>query len=101
MSLSKRYLKTKPVCKVTFRIDADAAGATKEARLVGDFNDWNPEATPMKRLKTGGFTATLDLDAGKDYEFRYLMNGVAWENDWGADAYVPTAFGSENSLVRV
>ena len=101
MSITKRYLKTKPVCKVTFRIDPAAAGESDKARLVGDFNDWDAEATPMKRLKKGGFTATLSLDTGRDYQFRYLMDGVAWENDWAADGYVPTHFGSDNSLVRV
>lgn len=101
MSISKRYLKTKPICKVTFHVDSDAAGASEDVRLVGDFNGWDPDACAMKPAKGGGFKATLDLPRGRDYEFRYIMNGVAWENDWAADAYVPTRFGSDNSLVRV
>lgn len=101
MSISKRYLKSRPVCKVTFRVDPEAAGASEDVRLVGEFNDWDPDACPMTPLKSGSFTATVDLEAGREYQFRYLMNGAAWENDWAADAYVPTDFGSDNSVVQV
>ena len=56
----------------------------------------------MKRLKNGGFVATLDLDPGHEYEYRYLLDGKVWENDWQADKYVPTQFGdTENSVVVV
>ncbi len=100
MSLTKRYLKTKPVCKVTFTVTPEAAGASNDIRLVGDFNHWDRDATPMKRRRDGGFVATLDLPAGNDFEFRYYVDETAWENDWEADAYVPSQFGSDNSLVR-
>jgi hypothetical protein len=36
-----------------------------------------------------------------DYEFRYLLDGVTWENDLQADRYVPNVYGSENSAVAV
>ncbi len=101
MSVSKRYLKTRPVCKVTFRVDSEAAGASEDVRLVGDFNGWDAEACPMTRLKSGDFSATLDLEPGHEYQFRYLMDGVAWENDWAADAYAPSGYGSDNSVVTV
>ena len=38
MSLKKQYLKTKPACKVTFRLNANEAGEAATAKLVGDFN---------------------------------------------------------------
>lgn len=102
MALKKQFLKSKPVCKVTFKLSKDSADGAGSASLVGDFNDWDKSATPMKVLKTGGFSVTVDLEAGRDYQFRYLVDGARWENDEEADRYEFNAFaGSENSVVEV
>jgi 1,4-alpha-glucan branching enzyme len=102
MSLSKRYLKSKPVSKVTFRLPREAAIDARKVTVVGDFNGWDRVATPMKKLKDGGFSTTVDLEPGREYQFRYLINGEHWENDWNADRYVPTPFGDgDNSVVVV
>lgn len=95
--LKKQYLKTKPVCKVTFALPAQVQGET--AYLVGDFNEWDEAATPMKRNKDGSFTVTLNLDTGQEYQFRYLVNNSEWHNDWNADKYVPNPFSGDNSVV--
>ncbi len=55
----------------------------------------------MKRLKKGGFTVTLELQPGKEYKFRYLIDGNRWENDWGADRYERNPYGEDNSVVVV
>lgn len=102
MSLRKRYLKTKPVGKVTFRLSVDAADGSDKVHLVGDFNRWDPVATPMQRLKNGAFTVTVDLETGRDYEFRYLLSEGTWANDGEADRYQPSGFpDAENSVVCV
>jgi 1,4-alpha-glucan branching enzyme len=101
MSLKKQYLKTRPFCKVTFSLPSEIAKLVTTAHLVGDFNDWNTNATAMKRLKNGTFTATLTLRQNEEYQFRYFLDGVRWENDWEADKYVPNNYGSENSVVIV
>jgi len=62
MSIKKQYLKSKPVCKVTFRLPEDTAGSAESANIVGEFNDWNIYATPMRKLKNGSFTVTIDLE---------------------------------------
>ena len=67
--------------------------------LVGDFNDWNESATPMKKLKSGRFMVTLELEKGREYQFRYPVNGTEWHNDWHADKYVPNPFRGDNSVV--
>lgn len=100
MSLTKQYLKTKPVCKVRFRMPPEAAKAATKVHLVGEFNGWNRSATPMKRLKDGSFVATVDLEPAREYQFRYLIDETTWENDWHADRYTPAAYG-ENSVVVV
>ncbi|WP_218352977.1 isoamylase early set domain-containing protein [Alteromonas lipotrueiana] len=102
MSLKKQYLKTKPVCKVTFRLKAKEAGQTKTAKLVGDFNQWNEAVSPMRHLKNGDFTQTITLDIEHTYAFRYLLDNKSWENDWEADGYQRSPLSNEdNSVVRV
>ena len=95
--LKKQALKTRSVCKVTFSLPAQVQGET--VFLVGDFNNWQEDATPMKRNKDGSFSITLELETGKEYQFRYLVNGSEWHNDWQADRYVPNPFSGDNSVI--
>src|ERR1041384_948864 len=90
MSLKKQYLKKNSACKVTFSFPKEAAGSSTQVSLVGDFNAWNKDAIPMKRLKNGAFTATVTLQSNKEYHFRYFLDGQRWENHWHADKYVAT-----------
>lgn len=100
MSLKKQNLKSKPVCKVTFKLPAEAAPNADVVHVVGDFNSWDIYATQMKKLRDGSFTVTVDLEQGGEYQFRYLIDETSWENDWDADKYVPTPFGNaDNSVV--
>ena len=98
LMLKKQFLKSKPVCKVTFTLPEQVKAET--AHLVGDFNNWDEQATPMKKAKKDGyFSITLELDKDKEYQFRYLVNGTEWHNDWNADKYVPNPFSGDNSVV--
>jgi 1,4-alpha-glucan branching enzyme len=102
MSIKKQYLKTKPVCKVTFRISEEIGKSAGAAHVVGEFNNWDFFSTPMKKLKKGAFTATLNLAKGREYQFRYLIDNRTWQNDRDADKFVPTPFGdSENSVIAL
>lgn len=101
MSLEKKYLKSRPVGKVTFRLPSEAARDTDNAFLVGDFNDWQKDATPMTRLKSGEFKVSLELEPGREYCFRYLLGDGTWENDWNADKYVPSGINEEENSVVV
>jgi 1,4-alpha-glucan branching enzyme len=88
-------LKTKPVCKVTFKLKTEAESLS----LVGDFNSWNETSTPMKKAKDGTFSVSVEMESGREQQFRYLADGRKWLNDEAADKYVTTALGSENSVV--
>jgi 1,4-alpha-glucan branching enzyme len=101
MALTKQYLKSKPVCKVTFSLPAEAVADSKEVALVGDFNEWSTgSATPLKKQKDGSYKTTLELEPGKEYQYRYILDGSKWINDWAADKYVPSGNSSdENSVV--
>jgi 1,4-alpha-glucan branching enzyme len=87
------------VCKVTFRLPKETAPNAKTVHLVGEFNNWDT-TTPMRRLKNGAFTVTLDLETGRAYQFRYLVDGTDWENDQQADGYAPSPYpGTQNSVI--
>ncbi len=97
--LKKSYYKGGKTCRVWFYFPAEVEANT--VHLVGDFNDWDRESDPMKEKKDGSFYTAVTLETGKSYQFRYLIDGETWENDWQADAYVPNEQGSENSVVEV
>ena len=98
MAIKKQFLKSKPVCKVTFTIDAEAA---KKVAVVGCFNEWKEKATPLKKLKNGSFKGTVDLESGKSYEFKYLIDG-AYTNEQEADGLVWNDFaGADNSVLKL
>jgi 1,4-alpha-glucan branching enzyme len=99
--LKKQYMKTGSVCKVTFRLPKEAVKGARRVNIVGEFNDWSIEANPMKPLRSGEFALTLDLRSGKEYRFRYLVDGYRWENDWNADRYEGNVYGSDDSVVIV
>lgn len=99
--LKKQYSKTKPVCKVTFTLPKEAVNEANEVKVLGDFNNWSwKEGLQMKSGKDG-YKATIELTAGRHYEFRYLLDNGTWVNDWEADAYYPTPYGVENSVVFI
>ena len=95
--IKKNFLKTK--CKVTFELPGAIAEANAQVNLVGDFNDWDEQATPMEQSKDCTFSVTLDLELDHEYQYRYLVDGTDWHNDWEADKYVPNPFSGDNSVV--
>ena len=69
---------------------------------MGDFNGWDTARTPLQRRKSGSFNVTVDLETGRDYQYRYLIDGESWDNDWAADRYTGSHIpGVENSVVAV
>ena len=102
MSLKKKPLKSKPVCKVTFVLSKEQARGAGNVQVVGEFNNWEIGGSPMRRQKDGSFTTTLDLPSGREYQFRYLIDGEVWISDPEADKYAFSPFGDcENSVVTV
>ncbi|WP_337843358.1 isoamylase early set domain-containing protein [Rheinheimera sp.] len=100
MSIQKQYLKTKPVCKVTFTVAADQQ--VESVALAGDFNEWDPKALLLKKSKNGVFSTSLNLEPNKQYQFRYVINGEQWVNDDEADAYLPTDVSyDQNSVLQL
>jgi 1,4-alpha-glucan branching enzyme len=98
MAIKKQFLKSKPVCKVTFTLATEEA---KNVAVVGSFNEWNEKATPLKKLKNGTFKGTIDLESNTSYEFRYLVDG-AFVNDEEADSYAWNEYAAaENAVLEL
>ena len=95
--VKKKFMKTK--CQVTFEAPQSAAENGENIHLVGDFNDWDEKATPMEKKRGNRFTVTVDLKLDHEYQYRFLVDGTQWHNDWEADKYVPNPFSGDNSVV--
>ncbi len=98
MSIKKQFIKTKPVCKVTFSVEAKDANA---ASVVGDFNNWNPAEGTLSKLKNGTFKGVFDMPKDASYEFKYVIDGN-FVNEPEADAFKWNDFaGAENGVLEV
>jgi hypothetical protein len=97
MSIKKQFLKSKPECKVTFKFEKKDGISVESVKVVGDFNNWDTNVEPMKPLKSGDFTRTVNLQSGINIQFRYLVNDSEWINDESADDYVDNGLGISES----
>ena len=48
MGIQKKFLKSKPVCKVTFIMPKEAVESAEKVNIVGDFNNWDKNSSPLK-----------------------------------------------------
>jgi len=99
--LKKVLSKSKAKAKVTFTLPKKAITGAKEVRVLGEFNNWDWDKAPVMKSSKTNFTATIELAAGKQYQFRYLADNGIWENDWAADNYTPAPYNVDNSVVTV
>jgi 1,4-alpha-glucan branching enzyme len=65
--------------RVTFALPADEPGGA--VSVVGDFNDWNPLAHPLRRRANRTRSAAVTVQAGSTLHFRYLAEGGVWFDD--------------------
>ena len=100
--LKKKFIKSRKVAKVTFEIpETELPGdiEIQSIHLVGDFNNWDERASELKYVKRRAYNLTMELDPGVEYQFKYLINGETWYNDWHADRYVRNDQGGDNCCV--
>lgn len=98
MSVKKQFIKTKPVCKVTFSVEAKESNSVA---VVGDFNNWDASEGELSKLKNGTFKGVFELPKDNSFEFKYLIDG-SYANEPEADSYRYNEFaGAENSVLEV
>jgi len=95
--LKKQEIKNSTDVKVTFTVDGD--NVNLPASVVGDFNEWNSEALPLKKRSNGSSSANVTLTAGQSYRFRYVSADGVWFNDDAADAYAEGDAGETDCLI--
>lgn len=83
--------------EVTFVLSADFPSVP--ISVVGDFNQWDPHAHPLRQARDGTYQVTMTLEAGRRYAFRYLSEGGRWFNEGFADDLEPGPFGRYNSIL--
>ncbi len=77
-----------------------APGASHVA-LVGDFNDWDSAATPLRPVANGEVWAvTVPLAPGR-HEYAFVVDGSRWMPDPAAPRSQGADFGQPNSVVTV
>lgn len=95
--MAKTTSKQKPKRRrVTFSIEAADA---QKVILGGDFNNWNAEAHPMMKDKSGTWKKTLVLPPGR-FEYKFLVDG-RWRNDLKNKETCPNRFGTHNNVLVI
>ena len=78
-----------------------AAPASSRVAVVGDFNDWDPAATPLRPAGDGGtWIVELRLKPGR-YHYTFLIDGRRWVRDPSEPAAAESDFGAPVSVLTV
>jgi hypothetical protein len=75
------------------------AAPASRVSVVGDFNDWDPAATPLRR-DGGAWTVELHLKPGR-YHYTFLIDGRRWASDPGEPRAAESDFGAPMSVLTV
>ena len=102
--LTKKHIKSRNICKVAFEVPTPELPEVADVETVavaGDFNKWDATATSMvNSKKKKAYRATVELEPNQEYQYRYLLNGEHWFNDWEVDGYVPGPLGEDNCVLQ-
>lgn len=95
--LKRENVKGSDQVKVTFSIPNEPD--QPKVSVVGDFNNWDPAASPLVKRPNNTRSVSVTVDPGQHYRFRYYDADGNWFNDDSADAYEPNEHGSHNCLL--
>jgi chromosome partitioning protein len=71
-----------------------------QVQIAGDFNNWQPEESPMEKISDSGIWQTkMNLTAGR-YRYRLVVDGQ-WQQDPYNEMTEQNPFGGLNSVVEV
>jgi 1,4-alpha-glucan branching enzyme len=83
------------VKKATVAFTTQAKKGATKAILKGEWDNW--KACAMKKNMNGTFSATVNIDLGKSYQFGYSIDEI-WTHDTDLPL-VTSPFGTDNSIL--
>ena len=96
--ISKESIARKGLARVTFELPSCLWAG--RVNLVGEFNNWDGLVTPMTQDPFDeNWRVTVDLESGRRYRFRYLVDGQEMLNDCQADDHVENPQGLYDPVV--
>ena len=96
--IKKQFLKSRPVCKLTFELPKEVEADWVE--LVADVNGWQP--VRLEHLKDGRWKLQQEVPTGAEVGFRYRLGraeAVEWRDDDHADRFVRNRYGGQDGVV--
>ena len=82
---------------VSFHINAPDASSVA---IAGDFTNWNNTPRDLRRRKDGVWWGVLRLSPGV-YQYKFLIDGMHWQEDPANPNQVPNDQGTHNSVLEV
>ena len=83
--------------KVNFVLPKDSVAG--KVSVVGDFNDWDPLAHPLRPRSNGTRSVAVTLPSQRQFAFRYLDEAGRWHDDDAAHGYQENDVGGVNGVV--
>ena len=74
--------------------------AVSAVALVGDFNDWDPDATPLRPASDSLWSVVVPLAPGR-YRYTFIVDGTRWYRDPSAPRALEDDFGTPTSVITV
>jgi hypothetical protein len=85
--------------KVVITFEIPGSVWADRIHLVGDFNQWSRESLPFQYNGRDDWQVEVELERGREYHFRYLVDGAHWRSDRHADRHVAAPDGAYDSVV--
>ncbi|MFO7860139.1 MAG: isoamylase early set domain-containing protein [Desulfosalsimonas sp.] len=82
--------------RISFRV---AAPDALSLSLAGDFNNWDTDKHPLKKMPGGFWEKNVMLPPGR-YEYKYMIDG-RWCLDPANHKSCENCFGGRNSVIEV
>jgi Glycogen recognition site of AMP-activated protein kinase len=76
------------------------ATADSTVAVVGDFNDWDPRATPLRAASDSLWSVVVPLRPGR-YRYTFVVDGTRWYRDPSAPRALEDDFGTPTSVITV
>jgi len=90
---------TRAVGDGTVRFELRLPATAREVSLVGDFNGWDEQATPMvQRSADGTWSARVPLEPGR-HTYAFVVDGQQWLVDPLAPQVPDAGFGPTNAVI--